>query len=384
MIERAITSLVVGPGESTLACMKKLDATAQKILFVVEGEGRLVGALTDGDIRRWILAGRDLTVPVAQVCNPSPVVLPANHIAGDVRALMVTHGVSCIPVVDDERRIRDLVFWTDLVRGDSPADVVSPRPVDAPVVIMAGGAGVRLRPFTTILPKALIPLGDKSIVEHIIDRFCRHGIHEYYMTLGHKARVIRSYFEDVERDYTLTFVEEPKPLGTAGGLLFLAGRLPSTFLVTNCDVLVRADYADLIDFHLAGGHAMTLVSSMRHYRIPYGICEIDPGGRLVEIREKPEMHFLISTGLYVVERSSLALIPEGLTFQMTDLIHALRAAGWTIGVYPISERAWDDTGEWDEYHKTAGQLAVEPPRVERPRDEAPSPNRLAGGREAGA
>ena len=225
-----------------------------------------------------------------------------------------------------------------------------------PVVIMAGGFGTRLAPFTTILPKPLIPVGDKSIVEHIIDRFLPYGIDDFYMTVNHKFKIIKSYFEDVKKEYSLKLVKESKPLGTAGSLKLLKEEIDDVFIVTNCDIIIHADYSEIVDLHIESGFDITLVSSMMNYKIPYGICEIDKGGSLIEIKEKPEYNFLISTGMYILNKKILDYIPDNEFFHITHLMEKVKENGGSVGVFPISENSWDDTGEWDEYKKTVKRL----------------------------
>lgn len=358
MRDEILEALMVREEESTLACMKKLDAEAHKILFVVDAQQRLVGSLTDGDIRRWILAGRDLKDPIRPVCNHDPITLPEEYTLDAVRKLMLGNKIECIPIVDATGSIAEVVFWTDLFQEEPYLPPVAQ--LNVPVVIMAGGVGHRLRPFTTILPKPLIPIGEKTIAELIIDRFVRAGVRTFYMTLNHKSRIIRSYFDEVEKDYELEFVVEEKPLGTAGSLKLFADRLPEAFIVTNCDTLIRADYADILEFHTSNDFEITVVSSMMHYQIPYGVCEIDAGGALVRIEEKPELNFLISTGMYILNRRALDHIQADTFCHITDLIEDVNKGRGSIGVYPISENSWDDTGEWEEYQKTIRKLTHDP------------------------
>jgi NDP-sugar pyrophosphorylase family protein len=176
------------------------------------------------------------------------------------------------------------------------------------------------------------------------------------LTVNHKSNIIKSYFEDIDKDYKIKLVKEDKPLGTAGSLKLVEDKLESVFIVTNCDIIIHADYSEIVDFHISSGYDITLVSSMMHYKIPYGICEIDRGGSLIEIREKPEYNFLISTGMYVLNKKILRLIPNNELFHITNLMEDVKKQGGTVGVFPISENSWDDTGEWDEYNKAVKRL----------------------------
>lgn len=355
MEKTLIEQFLVHISESTLSCMKKLDANAHKILFVVDDNQTLVGSVTDGDIRRWILAGNDLNDEISKVCHKNPITSDNDYSHSELKEKMLSNKLECIPILDVSRKIESVVFWTDLF-GEGKITIPK-RKLTIPVVLMAGGFGTRLKPFTTILPKPLIPIGSKSIAEHIIDKFTAYGINEFFITLNHRANIIKSYFDYVEKEYTLDYAVEEKPLGTAGGIKLLADKLPDTFIVTNCDIIIDADYAEIVDFHNESKNDITLVSSMMHYQIPYGICEIDKGGKLIEIREKPEYNFLISTGMYILNRNTLDLIPDYEFYHITHLIEKIKANDGIIGVYPISENSWDDTGQWDEYNKTVKKLS---------------------------
>ena len=223
-------------------------------------------------------------------------------------------------------------------------------------VIMAGGKGTRLDPFTRILPKPLIPIGDKTILEIIIDKFMDYRVNHFYISVNHKAKIIKSYFEELDPDYDLTFLYEEKPLGTVGALKQLEGKIEGNIVLTNCDIIIDADYADILKNHRDNNNGITVVASLKHYNIPYGICEIENGGTLVCIKEKPEYDFLVNTGMYIIDSKLVKFIPENEFFHITHLIEAVQKQGTRIGVYPISENSWIDTGEWVEYKNAIEKL----------------------------
>lgn len=349
-----LQQFLVKEEETVLTSMKKLDENAHKVLFVIDKSETLIGSLTDGDIRRWILSGNELSEKTFKVCCKSPSFVNEDYSIQGVKDLMLSKNIECIPVLSNNNIIKDVLFWVDIfqdVKKEEPK-----KQMKYPVVIMAGGFGTRLAPFTTILPKPLIPVGDKSIVEHIIDRFLPYGIDDFYMTVNHKFKIIKSYFEDVKKEYSLKLVKESKPLGTAGSLKLLKEEIDDVFIVTNCDIIIHADYSEIVDLHIESGFDITLVSSMMNYKIPYGICEIDKGGSLIEIKEKPEYNFLISTGMYILNKKILDYIPDNEFFHITHLMEKVKENGGSVGVFPISENSWDDTGEWDEYKKTVKRL----------------------------
>lgn len=335
--------------------LRRLDDFGRKVIFVVDADRRLVGVVTDGDVRRWIIAGKELDRPVSEAMNSTPVVLMRGHTAEEARELFALHGIDCIPVLDADRHVVSAVWWVDML-GAKPAQLT---PLGIPLVVMAGGQGSRLAPYTKVLPKPLLPIGEVPIAELIIDRFVRQGCTDVYLTVNYKANLIKAYFKDVPTDYEVQFVDEPEPLGTAGSLALLDGTITSTFFVTNCDVLIEADYADLLAFHRESGNRLTVVGSLKHFTIPYGVCEIESGGRLIGMSEKPSYDYIVSTGMYVMEPEVLGDIPEGRFFHVTDLIDDYMNRGVKVGVYPISEKSWLDMGQFEELSEMRARLAAE-------------------------
>jgi dTDP-glucose pyrophosphorylase len=335
--------------------MEQLEKTEEKIVFVVDDASRLVGSLTDGDIRRWILSDGDLTSTVFPVCHRTPYVVQETFDPERVRHEMVTQSYTCVPVVDAERRVVRLLWWRSMLQ-----DVVPTRPkakLSLPVVVMAGGVGTRLDPFTRVLPKPLIPVGDRTVIEVILGQFLPYGLDHFYLSVNYKSKIIKSFFEELAPPYSLDYVEEDEPLGTAGSLRALYTSTPSSMFVTNCDIIVRADYAELVAFHEAGGHDLTLVASLKEYRIPYGVCELEKGGALGKILEKPQYNFLVNTGMYLVRRDRLNLIREREKCDMPEFMERIKQAGGRVGVFPIGAEAWVDIGQWAEYRKALDQLS---------------------------
>ena len=178
----------------------------------------------------------------------------------------------------------------------------------------------------------------------------------FFISINHKAKIIKSYFEELSPSYSIEYIEETKQLGTIGALAFLTGKLSKPILVTNCDIIIDTDYNELLEFHLNNNYDISLVASVMQHKIPYGICEIENGGILSKFSEKPEYSFLASTGMYIINKSLLQLIPENTFYHITHLIEKVRGNGGKVGVFPISENSWFDTGEWQEYRKTLGRF----------------------------
>jgi NDP-sugar pyrophosphorylase family protein len=220
-----------------------------------------------------------------------------------------------------------------------------------------------LAPFTSVLPKPLIPIGDRTVIEIIIDQFLPYGLDRFHLSVNYKSKILKSFFEELAPNYSVVYLEEKEPRGTAGSIRDLYSPTPEHLIVTNCDVVIQTNYADLVSFHTDNNYDLTLVASLKDYNIPYGVCELEKGGSLAHITEKPQYSFLVNTGMYVVRRDRLGLIPEETRYDMTDLIEQIKKAGGRIGVFPIGENAWVDTGEWAEYRRaldSLGRLASRP------------------------
>jgi len=347
--------IIITPDASIKVALEKLNKSGKKCLLVVDENTTLIGTLTDGDLRKAILKGSDVTGSIEYLYNLTPTFLLAgNYDTRQVKRLFLKNKFDLIPIVDRDKRVVDFITWEKVFESETnePKKIIN-----IPVVIMAGGKGTRLEPFTKVLPKPLLPINEKPIIELIIEQFTAVGSRDFYLTVNYKSRILRAYFEEMQPDYSVHFIEEAFPLGTAGSLKFLEGKLSGPFFVTNCDVIIKDDYVNLYDHHCGHGYDITLVASMKEYVIPYGTCELTDEGHLSRIREKPEFNFLINTGLYVLSPQVLKLIPDNRVYNITELIDKVKTEGMKVGVYPISDEAWIDVGQWAEYKSAIEKLS---------------------------
>lgn len=330
-----------------IEAMELLDRLAKKVLFIA-GDGKLIAAITDGDIRRWILKKGNLEAKVKDIANYQPAYL---FVKDRVKAkeFMLTHSLEALPIVDDNMRIVSILFWDNEI-------ITNQKKINTPVVIMAGGQGTRLHPFTKILPKPLIPIGEIPIVEHIINRFYQAGSKEFYLIVNHKRNMIKAYFNENIRDYQITYVNEEKPLGTGGGLSLLKGQIHETFILSNCDILIDEDYEKILSFHIEKKNLITMVCSLKRIKIPYGVVDIDETGEIEKMTEKPEFSFFTNTGMYIVEPQIIDALVENVPIDFPDIIKLHKEKGCKVGVYPISEHAWMDMGQFDELDEMKRRL----------------------------
>jgi len=337
-----------------LEAFRVLEKTSLKCLVVEDDNQRFLGTLTDGDLRRWILSGADFNTSIKDSYCKNPHVLQENKFTKEQASeLMIQHGVELLPILDEKRRIVDILTWGQVF---GKKDKLKDKIFAVPVIIMAGGKGTRLEPFTQVLPKPLIPIHGKPVIQHIIESFTTVGVNDFYLMVNYKSSILKAFFDELQPDYFVHFVDEQEPLGTAGGLKFMEGKFKEPFLVSNCDIIINIDYADLYDFHNKNEYDITLVASMKNFAIPYGICELNSNGCLDHIKEKPEYKFLFNTGLYVLNPKVLTYIPKEKLYHITELIVDAKKDGKKVGVYPIAEEAWNDIGQWAEYRQAVDRL----------------------------
>lgn len=352
MSKERIIDLCGNKSLKIVEAMERIDVNAQGILFVTTEEGKLIGAITDGDIRRWIIKTGDLDVQISEFMNQNPRYLYSAD-KGKALSFMKQKKIHALPIVDGQMKILDIVLDDDENIEDKKSDALA----NIPVVIMAGGKGTRLYPYTKILPKPLIPIGDVPILERIINRFCEYGASEYYMTVNYKKGMIKAHFAELQPDYSIEYVEEDKPLGTGGSIRLIDRTFDTPVIVTNCDILIEADYEDIYEHHVKSGNAMTIVSALKNVEVPYGVLRTAENGVVTALEEKPKLSYFVNTGMYIVNPDMLEKIPEDTFFHMTHLAEKLMDEGLQVGMYPISEESFLDMGEFEEMHRMEEKLA---------------------------
>lgn len=333
---------------TVLQALEQLDTIGRKVLFV-QREERLVATLTDGDIRRWILKQGSLNAAINSVANYKPKYVYMDQ-RSEAKKLMRQYSVEAMPVLDSDGRILSILYWDE-------AEVLhKKKALDIPVVMMAGGLGTRLYPYTKVLPKPLIPIGDIPISEHIINQFCTFGCREYYLIVNHKKNMIKAYFNEIDKNYDIYYVDEEKPLGTGGGLSLLKGKISTTFILTNCDILIREDISKIYEYHKKEKQVITMVCSLKNFSIPYGVVDIGKKGEIAEMREKPQISFFTNTGCYIVEPEVIEELEKDVAIGFPDIIERYKNCGKKVGVYPISENAWLDMGQFEEMERMRDQM----------------------------
>lgn len=334
-------SILVSPHTKSVEAIKLLEKSGMQIVLVVDDAGKLLGVVTDGDIRRAILGGRSLEEPVEKVMCATPVVAKEKDGEDKILEEMRRKGLNNIPIVDESGRVTGL---------RSIMDMVSPRKRDNLVVLMAGGLGTRLRPLTEQCPKPMLEVGDRPILETIVESFTDSGFCNICISVNYKNKAIEDHFGDGSRwGINLTYVREEKPMGTAGALSLLPARPTETFLVMNADLITRVNFLRFLDFHYE--HAAVASMAVRKYdlKVPYGVIRAN-SGYLSSIDEKPVKQFFVNAGIYILEPAVLDDVPRNEFYNMTDLFNRLLSRHAKIATFPIHEY-WIDVGNLDDLVK---------------------------------
>ena len=341
-------SIIVDSNCTMLQTMKLMDERSVKSLIVFYNN-TFLGLITIGDLQRAIIANKPFDTPVCSLINNNcKIYAKTCDNKQTVREWMLKLRAEIMPVLDEDNNLVDVYFWDDLFKH--PEDQHRQK-IDLPVVIMAGGKGTRLKPITNVIPKPLVPVGDKTILEVIMDQFEGIGCHKFYMSVNYKADMMKFYLSQLDHKYDIEFFMEEKPLGTIGSVSLLKGKIQTPFFVSNCDSINEQDYRDVYDYHVSNHNDMTIVTMVKSFRIPYGVIETGEDGLMVALHEKPEQTYMVNTGVYILNPECIEEIPEGEFFHITHLMEKVKARGGRVGCFPVSEHAWRDMGEWPEYLK---------------------------------
>ena len=333
-------SKLVAPEFLTVSeAMQRIDENANGILFLVDDKNILTFCITDGDIRRYLLSGGKMGGAAVEAANKNP-----KHAKSMEEAKTLYHrrNLVAIPVVDDDGRL------IDIYTGEAGISKKLHNPLHIPVVINAGGKGTRLDPFTRILPKPLIPVGELPIIVHIM--------REFHIIVNYKKDLMKVYFAENENHYNITWYDEDKPLGTGGGLTLLRGKFDSTFFFVNCDALLTANYESMVKFHKENGSVITMVCAYKNLNIPYGVVEMGVNGSIEAMKEKPLMSFLTNTGIYIVEPDVINDMEDGVSIGFPDVVEMQKRKGRRVKVFPVSENDWMDMGQLPELEKMRMKL----------------------------
>ena len=345
MMHGDIAALMVGRDASIREAVERINLGRAGIALVVGPKRELLGTLTDGDIRRAVLAGMQLAEPVSKILeakgSQNPVTANRGASLVDLMQTMRDKGVLQLPIVDEHGVVVDLALMKDFLQ-------VETLPLQA--VVMAGGFGKRLMPLTESTPKPMLPVGDKPLLEHIVSQLQASGIHRVKLTTHFNPETIKAHFGNGEEfGLDIGYVNEDEPLGTAGALGLLEGGLEEPILLMNGDILTQVDFRAMLAFHREHKAELTVAVRQYDFKVPYGVLQCD-GERVLGVQEKPRFHFLVNAGIYLVEPTARRLIEPRRRFDMTELIEVVAARGGRVVAFPIVEY-WLDIGQPADYQK---------------------------------
>lgn len=353
MDKTKLRTLLISTDTTLKESMQRLNETAEKILFVADENDKLLGTVTDGDIRRGLINGFKFSDKVEKVMFKQFTSFFCDEADKKEKAerIMLREKIEQIPILDKNNQIIDVIFWTDIF-GEKET-IAEKQFFTNPVVIMAGGKGTRLDPFTKILPKPLIPIGEKPIIEIIMEKFYKQGFQNFIFTLNYKKEYIKMFLRENSFPYKIDWVEEDDFMGTAGSLSLLKDKINEPFFVSNCDIILNADYTDIIKWHKENKNLVTLIGCHKEVKVPYGILELEDG-ILKSFVEKPNYDVIINTGVYILEPEIIGMIPDNKSINMNTLIEEVSKKG-KVSVYPIHD-GWMDVGQWEEYKNSLREI----------------------------
>jgi dTDP-glucose pyrophosphorylase len=347
-----LSPFIVSEDSTIIDALRAINENKRGIVFICK-DNIVLATLTDSDVRRHIISGKLLTDSVSKAANYHFHSLSFDTDKNRAYDICNQLLINVIPGIDQEGKLITLFF-----RYEKP--IWPPKKINVPVVIMAGGKGIRLYPYTRVLPKPLIPIGDVTITERIMNNFSEYGCNKFTIIVNHMKEMIKAYFnEDHKNDISINFVAENEALGTGGGLSLLRDTIKETFFFSNCDILIFGDYSDMYERHKDSGNLVTMICATKTFTFPYGTIELNTNGHIRSITEKPSYSFLTNTGFYIIEPQFLDYIPDDTFINITDIIqNCIDRDGGQIGIYPVSEDEWLDMGNHEGMEKMISKLSM--------------------------
>jgi dTDP-glucose pyrophosphorylase len=359
-MSKRLKKFIIEYNKSIKDALKVIDKNGQKTCFVIDGNGKLYGSITDGDIRRKILkSGKSINEKVKFYCNKKTVFIVNNtQNTKKIKRIFSKKKIEILPIVNSQKKIINIVLKPDLFNITKKKIKKNKILKKLKVVIMAGGKGQRLNPITKIFPKPLVPIKEKTAIENIIDSFSKFGIKNFFLILNYKGDLIKAFFKSKNNlEQNISYIDEKMPLGTAGGLEKLKNKIKEPFIVSNCDVFFKFNLNKLISCHNKNKYDLTIVVSNEISILPYGVCELDVDSNFKKIKEKPKFKHIVTTGLYVLNPSLLKIIPKNRYQDMNSLIEIAKNKNFKIGIFKIGKNNWKDIGQLRDYKKNISLLS---------------------------
>lgn len=340
-MKKKVEHLFVYKSYSIKEVLKIIDSGAIGMVIVVDEDKKIIGTITDGDIRRAILQDYSIDEPIEKIVHHNPICGTEDMDKEQLKDLLVKKAVKVLPIIDKFNVVIDYIKIEDILLPEGKENLV---------VIMAGGLGTRLKDLTKEIPKPMLKVGQDPILHHIINNFKEYGYNKMLISVNYKAEIIENYFQNgFAFGVDLEYIKEKKRLGTAGGLFLVKDYMDKSFFVINGDIFTNLNADNMMQFHNNGNYDITVGTRKHTFHIPYGVIDID--NNLIQgIKEKPELEYLINAGVYCLKPEVLKFIPEDTYYEITDLISACIDKGLKVGSYEIKEY-WMDIGMIEDYNK---------------------------------
>lgn len=344
-------NLVISKSDTIKTAMIKIKKNGSRTVVVLDKNKKLLGTLSEGDINSALIKNAEVSEKIDYFYNKNPKKILIKNIKNiNLKKMFISHRFGLVPVVDKKNFLKKIITWNDVFSNNEKFDLK-----DINVVIMAGGKGKRLKPLTEILPKPLVPINGKPMLEHIIENFNYFNFSNFHLVLNHQANLIKSYFSSQKKKFKINFFKEPGVLGTVGGIAFLKKINSKNFILTNCDTLFKIDYQKLYESHVTNNNQMTIVVARKTHEFPYGACKINLK-KLISLEEKPKFNFIANTGLYLLRKDIIKLINKGKKIEMTELINKCLKKKIKIGIYEINANQWTDLGQLSDFRKAMKEI----------------------------
>lgn len=342
--------IIILENQSIKKALEVLSKIKIKCLIVISQKKKVVGTITDGDIRRSLLQGKTLKTKLRDIHNKKFTYFYDNEFNKNQiqKEFEKFKNLKLIPILKKNNQISSIYSSNNFFNF---LEDTKKKFNKTKVVIMAGGFGTRLAPATNVLPKPLLPIGSKTLIEIVIDKFYQQGFNNFILSVYYKKDLIKAYFKEQNNKYKLEFINEKKPLGTAGSLFFLKRYKNKSFIVTNCDNIIDTNYYSLMTHHEKYKNDITLVGTKKKFLLPYGILESDKYHNLLKIKEKPNLSFIINSGLYVINKKVIQNLKTVKKIDMNELINQSIKKKFKVGVFSLNENSWTEVGQWKEFNK---------------------------------
>lgn len=346
MLKTKIKNFFIDHNSKTINALKKINRLGGQSLIVVSNKKVLRGILSGADIRKAIMNHNITNDKINKIYNKKPTFLFYDEVKKKIKNIPRSiKKFDIIPVID--RKTRTVIDIIDSQKINLVNIKKKKEKLNISVVIMAGGKGTRLMPYTSVLPKPLLPINQKPTINHIIDRFMLHSVKNFFVTLNYKSEILKTYLKDLSKINPIITIQEKKPLGTAGSLFLIKNKIKNDFFLANCDTIINENYSDIYQNHKIKKNDITIVTATKKFKIPYGVC--DENEKSFVMREKPEFKYNVNTGFYIISRKCLKVLKKKEYLDFNDFLLKCKKHNKKIGIYKIREKNWIDVGQMKEY-----------------------------------